>query len=376
VAAICQLTASAVPGLAPEQVSLVDTNGNLLNRPRSNVAGEGAAASEASLDYRKMVERDLQNKIAATLDPLLGAEHFRTGVSADVDLTSGEQSEELFDPNKSVMMTSQHTQDGPVMPLASGVPGTPSNLPRPTSRPATGSSSYSRSTENISYQTSRVVKHTRLPQGGVKRLSLSVLVDHTLRWEGTRRIVEPPTAEKLKVIKDLVTAAVGLDAARGDQVVVEAFPFDATLTAEPPEQPQAAPVTPPAALPAWMLKLKGRNGYIVMGVGAAALIALAAGFVFLRRGTRAKKMQAEAVAALDAAKSKIALTPEELERQIEGKIAEREAEGERQAAEAMMALKAPVAKTKKAEVLSKHIAAEGKKNPTMQAQVVRTWLRG
>src|SRR5579862_4968223 len=278
IAAICQLTASAVPGLSPDQVSLVDTGGNLLNRPRANAVGDGTAATEATLDYRKSVEHDLQAKIAATLDPLLGADHFRTGVSADVDFTSADQSEELFDPNKSVMVTSQHTQDGPALPSASGVPGTPSNLPRPTSRPATGSSNYSRSTENISYQTSRVVKHTRLPQGGVKRLSLSVLVDHTLRWEGTRRIVEPPTAEKLKVIKDLVTAAVGLDAARGDQVVVEAFPFDATLTAEPPEQPQAAPATPPAALPAWMLKLKGRNGYIVMGVGAAALTALVAGF--------------------------------------------------------------------------------------------------
>ncbi len=263
------------------------------------------------------------------------------------------------------------------MPLASGVPGTPSNLPRPTSRPATGSSSYSRSTENISYQTSRVVKRTKLPQGGVKRLSLSVLVDHTLRWEGTRRVVEAPAAEKLKVIKDLVTAAVGLDAARGDQLVVEAFPFDATLTAEPPAQPQALPVAPPAAAgPAWMQKLKGGNGYVLMGVGGAAVIALAAGFVILRRRSRVKKIRAEAVAALAAAKAKTPMTPEELERQIEGKLAEREAEGERLATEAMMALQTPVAKTKKAEVLSKHIAAEGKKDPTLQAQVVRSWLHG
>src|SRR5580658_5609642 len=58
IAAICQLTASAVPGLAPEQVSLVDTNGNLLNRPRPNAGAEGED-SEAALDYRKGVEHDL-----------------------------------------------------------------------------------------------------------------------------------------------------------------------------------------------------------------------------------------------------------------------------------------------------------------------------
>ena len=99
VAAICQLTASAVPGLSPEQVSLVDTAGNLLNRPRAGAGAEGES-NEASLDYRKGVERDLQNKIAATLEPMLGTEHFRAGVSADVDMTSGEQSEEVFDPHQ------------------------------------------------------------------------------------------------------------------------------------------------------------------------------------------------------------------------------------------------------------------------------------
>src|SRR5579871_2285494 len=166
IAAICQLTAHAAPGLAAEQVSLVDTSGNLLNRSRA--VSEEAGATEATLDYRKSVEHDLQNKIAATLEPLLGAEHFRAGVSAEVDLTSGELSEETFDPQKSVMASSQTTEDGSGGAMASGVPGTASSLPRPTSRPSTGASSYSRRTENINYQTSRVVKHTRLPQGTVK----------------------------------------------------------------------------------------------------------------------------------------------------------------------------------------------------------------
>src|SRR5579871_6817912 len=177
VAAICQLTASAVPGLSADQVSLVDTNGNLLNRPHAIQAGEEGESGEGALDYRKSVEHDLQNKMAATLEPLLGADHFRAGVSAEVDFTSGEQSEETFNPEKSVLVTSQRTEDGPALSTASGVPGTASNLPRPTSKPSTGSSNYSRMTESNSYQTSRLVKRTRLPQGTVKRLSLSVLVD-------------------------------------------------------------------------------------------------------------------------------------------------------------------------------------------------------
>ena len=229
----CQLTASAVPGLSPDQVSLVDTNGNLLNRPRAATPDGGDDASEGTLEYRKSIEKDVQLKIAQTLEPLLGTDHFRAGVSAEVDLTSGDQSEELYDPQKSVMATSQTTQDGPALPTASGVPGTASNLPNPTSKPSTGSSNYARRTENVTYQNSRVVRHTRLPQGALKRLSLSILVDHSLRWDGPKRVVESPSPEKLKVIHDLVAAATGLNTERGDQLVVEAFPFEATLTSEP-----------------------------------------------------------------------------------------------------------------------------------------------
>jgi len=374
IAAICQLTANAVPGLAAEQVSLVDTSGNLLNRSRA--VSEEAGATEATLDYRKSVEHDLQNKIAATLEPLLGAEHFRAGVSAEVDLTSGELSEETFDPQKSVMASSQTTEDGNGGAMASGVPGTASSLPRPTSRPSTGASSYSRRTENINYQTSRVVKHTRLPQGTVKRLSLSVLVDHTLRWEGAKRIVEPPTAEKLKVIHDVVAAAVGIDHNRGDQLVVEAFPFESTLTAEP-ELPSA--VKPEPERP---VLLKGlfaeKRGKIFGGICAGVAVAAIAGVVFLRRRRKARPPEVEmaAPAALQQPSAPPAVSVETAQKQLEGRLAEQQAEKARQEVEALMSLKMPVVKTKKTEVLMKHIAAETSNDPAMLARVVRTWLNG
>jgi len=375
IAAICQLTASAVPGLAPEQVSLVDTNGNLLNRSRA--AGADADTTEAALDYRKSVERDLQNKITATLEPLLGAEHFRAGVSADVDLTSGEQSEEVYDPQKSVMASSQTSEDGPAHATAAGIPGTPSALPRPISRPTTGASNYARHTENITYQTSRVVKHTRLPQGTVKRLSLSVLVDHTLRWENSKRIVDPPSPEKLKVIHDVVAAAAGLDTKRGDELVVEAFPFEATLTAEPlgfsaPASGQPA-VPPVVALPKWLQK----NTLMFGGIGAGVLLALIVGFVlFHRRSKAAGAAEMNAAASLAAGAKSTPTSPDDLQRQIEGRMAEQHAENARQEVEALMALKIPVVKTKKTEVLVKHIATEAKTDADGLASVVRTWLNG
>src|SRR5262249_40955918 len=130
----------------------------------------------------------------------------------------------------------QKTQDGPALTVASGVPGTASNLPRPTANSAASGASttdYARHTENTSYQTSRVVRHTILPRGDIKRLSISVLLDHALRMDQGKQVVEAPSADKLKVIHDLVAAATGVDSDRGDQLVVETFPFESTLHSEP-----------------------------------------------------------------------------------------------------------------------------------------------
>ena len=81
------------------------------------------------LEYKQAIEHDLAAKINNTLEPLLGADKFRTGVSADIDMTSGEQSEETFDPSKSVMLSSQKTEDSSgVTRTLPSPPGTAANL--------------------------------------------------------------------------------------------------------------------------------------------------------------------------------------------------------------------------------------------------------
>ena len=107
-----------------------------------------------------------------------------------------------------------------------------------------------RRTENISYQSSHTVRHVREPQGTIKRMSVSLLVDSDVRYEGSgakaKRIVEAPSADKLKAIHDLVAGVIGLSTERGDQLVVETLPFESTLNPEqlpPPNPRRAAPVT-------------------------------------------------------------------------------------------------------------------------------------
>jgi flagellar M-ring protein FliF len=171
---INHLVASAVEGLSPDAVSVVDMNGNLLSRPRTPGGLDGPEGSEASLEYRRKVEADLLAKINATLEPLLGPGKFHAGVSVDCDFSGGEQSEEIFDPARSVMLSLQRTEDSAGSTSAAGTPGTASNLPRPASRPPAGSNRTSRLTENITYQSSRTVRKTRLPAGAVRKLSVSV----------------------------------------------------------------------------------------------------------------------------------------------------------------------------------------------------------
>src|SRR5262249_50341347 len=153
----------------------------------------------------------------------------RAGVSVECDFAGGELSEEVFDPARSVMLSSQRTEDSTGTASSGGVPGTASSLPRPSSRPPGGAGRTSRMTENITYQSSRTVKRTRVPAGVVRKMSLAVLVDQDVTWQkegaGFKRVLVPPPPEKLKVIRDLVAGITGVSQERGDQLVIETLPF-------------------------------------------------------------------------------------------------------------------------------------------------------
>jgi flagellar M-ring protein FliF len=278
--AITHLISSAVEGLAPDAVSVLDMRGNLLSRAKrtGNDVGSSSGTSEAALEYRHSVEQDLTTKLDATLEPLVGAGRFRAAVSADTDLTSGEQSEEHFDPTQSVMVSSQKSEDvSSPSHTAAGIPGTASNLPDPAPAPVSVGGGSSRKTESVNYQSSRTVKRTVLPQGGIKRLSVSVLIDHEVHFEGSgaqaKRVLTPPPPERLKVIHDLAAAAVGFNMERGDQLIVESLPFESTVNLEQPgtsPAPVEAPLSP-------MEQLK-KNPKMLFGAAGGAAVVLAGVF--------------------------------------------------------------------------------------------------
>jgi flagellar M-ring protein FliF len=372
VVGINHLVASAVEGLAPEAVSVLDMNGNLLGKPRPPGNPDGSEPSAAALDYRHQVEADLLTKVNSTLEPLLGREKFKAGVSVDCDFAGGEQSEEIYDPARSVMLSSQRMEDSAGSAGASGVPGTASTLPRPTSRPGSSTSRTSRVSENITYQSSRTVKKTHLPAGVIRKISVAVLVDQALSWErdksGFRRVLTPPSPEKLKVIHDLVAGVTGFSAERGDQLVVETQPFETTLLIEPPALP-AAPGAPPAANgPQKPLQLDQKTLLIAGAALAAAAVLGIALVIFLRRKPRkAAVVTAPAELAAGSGSS--------LEQQIESRLTEHEALQQQADAKLLNCLKLTPVITKTGEVMAKHLREKIAQEPEVAAQVLRTWIR-
>lgn len=374
VTAITHLVGSAVEGLNPNNVSVLDMQGNLLSRPAAASADE--AASEAGLEHRQKVERDLLQKINATLDPLLGPERYRASVSAECEINSGEQSEETLDPTHSVMVQSQKSEEVTGSGGSSGVPGTASNLPGPTSRPGSSRLSTNRRTENVTYQSSRITKNMKMPQGAIKRLSVALLLDQAVRWEGSgksmRKIVTPPAAEAMKTVRDVVSAVVGFNQERGDLITVESLPFAETVNQSAPEPSETGQQKSgqPVKWDDWkhqplLLPIAGAVGLVLL---------LAIVFIVMRKRKKSFAGDAEMVRQLPDGSANGALVAPNAADQFEAQLAQRQLEQQNSDAIALASIKIPIVKTKKAEVLAKQLRDSAQKDPAPAGQILQTWI--
>ncbi len=358
VSAVSNLVASAVEGLSPDSVSILDMKGNLLNRPRRH-AEDGSEPSEAALDYKHQIEKDLVAKVQSTLDPLLGENRFRVGITADCDFTTSEQSEEVLDPTKSVMVTSQKSEDLLGQANNTGVPGTQSNLPRAVPRAVGGSGvNSSRKSEGASFETSKTIRHIKVPQGSIKRLSASLLLDQEVRWEGKgknmKRVIVPPTPERIKAINDVVAGVLGLQTERGDKLVIESLPFEQTLTGEAPEEVKGT------EKPKDQLTQLLKDPKVLIGGGVGVLILLAALFFMMKK----KKKEVEIPVALPEA-------PMAAAKALEAGVS---ASAETDSASALEAKLQLPPMTKRLEGLRDHIRDSVRKEPELAAEVLRGWL--
>ncbi|MBI5419485.1 MAG: flagellar M-ring protein FliF [Deltaproteobacteria bacterium] len=259
VVAISQLVSSAVPGLGPEHVSVIDAAGALLSKPR---AGADEGSSLAAFGLQRSLESSLEERGRNILEKTVGAGRVVVRVAAAVEQKKVESTEEKYDPDSVVVRSEQRTQEkssgsagGP-----QGIPGTPSNVPNPqgatASTAASGpasSTSASRNNETINYEVSRIVSKVSLPVVDIKRLTVAVLVDGSYKAAKGEKGVEtstyvPRTAEELANYEKLVRNAVGINALRGDTIEIVSAPFQTEEPAAAATASKSLPAVPPAYL--------------------------------------------------------------------------------------------------------------------------------
>ena len=229
---IIHLVSSSIEGLSPDQVTIIDQNGNVLTK--NNEKGLNGNLSPDMLEYQMQVEHRLEERAQGLLDKSLGAKNAMVRVSATLDFAQTEKTEETFDPEEPVVRSEQLTEEKSGSELTGGVPGVQSNLEGNTSQSAGATPPSSKSHKLTNYEISKVVSKTINPVGTVSKLSVSVLVaDKVIPAKDKEpEKTTPRSAEEIKAVESMVASALGLDTKRGDKIEVTSMPFTETVEAE------------------------------------------------------------------------------------------------------------------------------------------------
>lgn len=230
VKAIQYLVSSAVDGLAPDRVSIVDERGTLLASGSGDDAQSMLASSvdERRTGYENRIRTHLEN----ILQRVVGAEKARVEVTAQMDYNRVTQTSDTFDPASQVVRSTQTVEDSSTSTDGMQNDGVTvgNNLPNANlggAEAETGSKqAANRTEETVNYEISRTTKTEVLEPGRVKRLSVAVLVDgsYATGADGTT-VYTPRSEQELEKIQALVRSAIGFDEARGDQIEVVNLQF-------------------------------------------------------------------------------------------------------------------------------------------------------
>ncbi len=243
VSAVVHLVASSVPDLPPKNVSVIDQNGNLLSQSDKQPGANGLDPSQ--LKYVQELQQSIVRRVESIITPIVGANNVRAEATADVDFTHSEQAAEIYKPNQGPnagsvrSQQSSETSNG-ANAKASGVPGALTNQPpTPATAPLTtpdtaatgtaagapGSSLHKDMTVN--YEVDKTIRYVQQPMGGLKRLSVAVVVNYKREVDSkTGKVTARALTEAEKnQITDLVKEAMGYNKDRGDTLNVVNSPF-------------------------------------------------------------------------------------------------------------------------------------------------------
>jgi len=233
IAAIRNLVASAVPGLKPTRVTIVDSRGVLLAKAVDE-ANDPNAVSEDAENFRNEYERRTVDRLEKLLEQSVGPGKVKAEVYADIDFNRTVRNFEKYDPEGQVARSIQSVKEDESANEKSGdgAVGVQNNLPAAQAAAGAGNSNASnkkRVEETTNFEISKEVVNSIKEAGVIKRLSVAILVDgvYTTNAEGVSQYA-PRAEEELKQLEKLVQSAIGYDTTRGDEVSVVNMQFAAT----------------------------------------------------------------------------------------------------------------------------------------------------
>ncbi|MGA8783894.1 MAG: flagellar basal-body MS-ring/collar protein FliF [Polaromonas sp.] len=375
ISAIVHLISSSVPELSAKSITVVDQAGNLLSA--ANAGTRGLDVSQ--LKYAQEIEQGYIRRIEAILQPIVGTSNVRAQVAADIDFSVVENTDEKYRPNQepgSAAIRSQQSSESSQQGISppGGVPGALSNQPpvnpvapiintpqapaKPgtpgaqtpgaeanAAAPRTGSGT-SRKDGTTNYELDRSIRHVQQGAGGVKRLSVAVVVNYRAAAAAGaqgKRTAQALSATELEQIKNLVKEAMGFSAERGDSLNVVNSPFasDSAEVAELPLWKQAENIE--------LAKTLGK--YLLLG-----LLALYLWFAVLRPLLRKHLEPAQPPAPPVAGEEKT--TPESSESKVQALVEAKEREAERHQDNVQYAQETAVKDPRMVAMLIKHWMAE------------------
>jgi len=269
--AIRHLVASAVNGLKPQRVSIVDEAGQLL------ADGATGDADNAIGDERRAgFEKRMRNQIEAIVSSVVGTGRARVQLSADFDYNKITQTSDRFDPEGRVLRSTQTREESTATAENTGQVTVNNELPgnQRQDNPSAARDVSKKSEETNNYEISRTTKTEVTEVGRVNRISVAVLVDGSyVKNEKGEMVYQERGKEQLDRIATLVRSAIGFDQKRGDQVEVVNLKFA--------EAPVAVPVAEPTGL-LGMLQFTKDDVMYVIELGVMMLLGLVVLFMVIR----------------------------------------------------------------------------------------------
>ena len=211
------LVASAVTGLAPEDVSVIDGNGELIS-----------AAEEAPANATDERADTLRQKVTRLLEARVGPGNAVVEVSVETVTRSEMLRERVIDPESRTVISTDTEERSGTSSDSGGDVTVASNLPDGEAGGDSSSSQNSETRERVNYEISETEREVTLAPGAIKRLSVAVLVNGTSGTDANGvAVFEPRSDAELQDLRDLVASAVGFDEARGDNLTIKTLEFEA-----------------------------------------------------------------------------------------------------------------------------------------------------